>query len=150
MNYAIEKLNGELVKEIELLIEEQQIELWDDLDDKIELDWNVYYDMEDAGIIYIFTARDKDQLIGYCSFIVTNDPHYLDKLVALQDSIFVLKEYRSKGAGEELIDYCDDILENKFKVKSIQHSVNVKVDFSPLLERKGYVFTEKMMVRRFK
>ena len=149
MIYGMEKLSGKLIKELEVLVAEQQIELWDELDEKINLDWDAYYNMEDAGVFYLFIVRDKDQLIGYCSFIIAPDPHYMGRLTALQDSIFVLKDYRSKGVGEKLIDYCDKILEYDFKVTSIQHGVNVKIDFSPLLERKGYEFTEKVMVRRF-
>jgi len=149
MIYSMEKLSDKLISELECLIAEQQIELWDDLDEKINLDWNSYYNMEDAGIFYLFTVRDIDQLIGYCSFIIAPDPHYKGRLTALQDSLFVSKGYRTKGVGDKLINYCDAVLENDFKVKSIQHSVNIKIDFSPLLERKGYKFTEKVMIKRF-
>ena len=149
MKYSMENLCDSLIIEIESLVDKQQLELWDDLVDKINLDWDAYRQMEDAGVFYLFTVRDGDQLIGYCSFIVSQDPHYKGRLVALQDSIFVLKEYRSKGVGNDLIDYCDDILEKGFKVKSIQHNVNIKIDFSPLLERKGYKPTEKVLIKRF-
>lgn len=150
MIYAIEKLSGKIIEELTCLIEEQQIELWNDLDEKINLNWDTYYNIEEAGLFYLFTVRDEDRLIGYCSFIVAPDLHYMGRLSAMQDSIFVLKDYRSKGVGGRLIDFCDDVLEKDFKVTTIHHSVNIKVDFSPLLERKGYVFTEKMMIRRIK
>ncbi len=146
---SIEKLSDKLIKELEVLIAEQQIELWNHLDEKINLDWDAYYGMEDVNVFYLFTIRDENQLIGYCSFIVAPDPHYMGRLTASQDSLFVLKEYRSKGVGEKLIDHCDKALEHDFKVFSVQHSVNVKIDFSPLLKRKGYEFTEKVMIRRF-
>ena len=149
MIYAMEKLSGKLVKELECLIAEQETELWYDIEDEIDLDWEAYYAAEDAGIFYLFTVRDADQLIGYCSFFISSDPHYKTRLSAQQDSLFVLKDYRAKGVGDKLIDYCDTVLENDFKVKSIHHSVNMKIDFSPLLERKGYKFTEKLMIKRF-
>ena len=149
MIYAIEKLSDKLIRELDGLIVEQETELWFDLEEKINIDWDIYYNIEDAGIFYLFTVRDKDQLIGYCSFIISPDPHYMGRLSAQQDSLFVLKDYRVKGVGEKLINYCDNVLENDFKVKSIQHSVNIKVDFSLLLERKGYKFTEKLMIKRF-
>lgn len=149
MIYGIENLSEKVICELEQLIAEQQKELWNHLDEEINLDWDTYYHMEDIGVFYLFTVRDDDQLIGYCSFIISPDPHYGGRLAALQDSLFVTKEYRKKGVGEKLIDYCDLVLENDFDVKSVQHGINVKVDFSPLLQRKGYEFTEKVMIRRF-
>lgn len=147
--YNMEKLSSKLIDELDILVAEQQIELWDHLDEKINLDWDTYYSMEEMGVFYLFTVRDEDQLIGYCSFIIAPDPHYKGRLAALQDSLFVSKLYRSKGVGEKLIDHCDNILEHDFKVASIQQNVNVKIDFSPLLERKGYEPTEKVLVKRF-
>lgn len=147
--YSMEKLSNKIIKDLDILVAEQQIELWDHLDEKINLDWDAYYNMEDMGIFYLFTVRDVDQLIGYCSFIIAPDPHYKGRITALQDSLFVSKEYRSKGVGEKLIDHCDNVLERDFKVDAIHQGVNVKIDFSSLLERKGYEPTEKILVKRF-
>jgi len=149
IEYTQENLSEDLIKEIENLLFFQQLELWEDLDEKLNLDWDAYCQMEALDIFVLYTVRDSGSLVGYCSFMVISDPHYIGTMRALQDSIYVLPDWRKKGAGIGIIDYTEKRLVEDFKVKSVQQSVNVKIDFSSLLERKGYEPTEKALVKRF-
>lgn len=149
IEFAFEKLNDTLIYDLERLIYLQNIELWDDVEEKINLDWNAYQNMEDMGIFALYTVRDNGKLVGYCSFVVINDPHYLGIKRALQDSIYVLPIYRNKGAGIKIIDYSESQIRNQYNVSSVQIEVNNKIDFSPLLMRKGYEYVGKTMLKRF-
>lgn len=149
IEYACEQLSDDLIGELEKLIYLADIELWDDVEEKIDLDWDAYHQMEKLGIFSLYTVRDNFRLVGYCSFMVVSDPHYRGKIRALQDSIYVLPLYRKAGVGVGIIDYSEKRLREDFGVASIQQTVNVQIDFSSLLERKGYEFTEKAMVKRF-
>jgi hypothetical protein len=54
---------------------------------KLNPDWDAYADLEDAGILKIFTARSDGKLIGYFVVFVKAHIHYKDHLRGINHSM---------------------------------------------------------------
>jgi GNAT superfamily N-acetyltransferase len=80
--------------------------------DKIKLnpDWDAYADLEDAGVLKIFTARSDGELVGYFVVFVKAHIHYRDHLFAYNDILFLDKEYRKGFTGAKLIKFAEKCL----------------------------------------
>lgn len=80
--------------------------------DKIKLnpDWDAYANLEDAGILKIFTARDDRKLVGYFVVFVKSHIHYKDHLFCYNDVIFVDEEYRKGFTSPRLIKFAEKCL----------------------------------------
>jgi len=117
-------------------------------DIELSPDWALYERMEELDGLRIYTARDKDgSLTGYAAFFVRTNPHYKSSKQANQDVIFIHPEKR--GFGAEFIPWCDEMLRAEGVQVVYQHvKTKPELDFSPLLERLGYTFIDKIYGRR--
>ena len=81
--------------------------------DKIKLnpDWDAYADLEDAGVLKIFTARDAGwKLVGYFVVFVKAHIHYKDHLFAYNDIVFVDQDYRKGFTSPRLMMFAEKCL----------------------------------------
>lgn len=62
-----------------------------------------YRAMEVAGSIFILSAWDNDELIGYSVNFVVNHLHYADLRICTNDLLFLTKEHRAGRLGLKLI-----------------------------------------------
>jgi hypothetical protein len=126
---------------------------------KLAPDFDRYQLLEDMGKLAIFTVRDTDLLIGYSIFFVDSHIHYNNDVFANNDIIFLHKDYRnpftvkrwllswtrrmlmipkrSKGIGEQLIDFSEEQLRHMRVTKVIWH-IKFKLNWFPILARRGY------------
>jgi GNAT superfamily N-acetyltransferase len=94
--------------------------------DKIALnpDWEAYEKLEDDGKLKVFTARDNNKLIGYFVAIVGINPHHKDHLFAVNDIIYLDKDYRKGFTGIKIIKFAEKCLkEDGVSVLSINTKV---------------------------
>lgn len=99
--------------------------------DKIKLnpDWGAYNQLEQAGKLKIFTARDDGKLVGYFVVIVDRHIHYKDHLFANNDILFVDKEYRKGFTGIKLVKFAEKCLkEDGVSVLTINTKVHQPFD----------------------
>jgi GNAT superfamily N-acetyltransferase len=99
--------------------------------DKIALnpDWEAYEKLEDDGKLKVFTARDNNKLIGYFVVIVGINPHYKDHLFAVNDIIYLDKDYRKGFTGIKIIKFAEKCLkEDGVSVLSINTKVHKPFD----------------------
>lgn len=68
----------------------------------------MYKNMNDAGILNCIGAFDGEVLIGFVVVISAVMPHN-GKKIATIESIFVMSEHRSSGAGLELIEATESL-----------------------------------------
>lgn len=114
--------------------------------DKIKLnpDWDAYADLEDAGVLKIFTARDSDwKLIGYFVVFVKAHIHYKDHLFSYNDIIFVDQAYRKGFTSPRLMKFAEKCL----KADGVEVMiVNTKMHkpFDSLLIWLGYKHIENL------
>lgn len=103
--------------------------------------------MENDGNFVFFTARDKNNIVGYVAFFINPNMHYMTSLQAVQDVLYVLPEYRGQGLGERLIQASDGYLRDR-GVDMVYHHVKTYKEFGPLLERNGYTHLENIYAKR--
>lgn len=77
---------------------------------KLNPDWDAYADLEDAGILKIFTARCDENLIGYFVVFVRCHIHYKDNLFAYNDILYLDKDYRKGFTGAKLMKFAENCL----------------------------------------
>lgn len=77
---------------------------------KLNPDWDAYANLEDAGVLKIFTARANSKLIGYFVVFVKSHIHYKDHLFCYNDVIFVDEEYRKGFTSTRLIKFAEKCL----------------------------------------
>ncbi|HEY3432555.1 MAG TPA: GNAT family N-acetyltransferase [Rhodocyclaceae bacterium] len=76
----------------------------------INPDWAFWADLEAVGKAWIIGIYADDRLVGYSGFIVGPHAHYKHRLVAKNDVIFLLPEYRQGSLGLKLIGYSERAL----------------------------------------
>lgn len=96
-----------------------------------------YASLEEAGNTFSLSARADGVLIGYSVFFVNTHIHYSRTLVAVNDVIFVSKEFRTSRAGIVLLKESERLLRERGVVKVVWH-VKPVLDWSAILERMGY------------
>lgn len=109
-------------------------------------DWSYYVSMEECGVMHVFTARDEGVLVGYSAFSVVPHRNHSDKVVALNDVVFLSAHCRRGLAGSQFIDYCESELK-KLGADMVTWSIKKSFDWSPIMYRKGYEDEEKVVVK---
>tara|TARA_Y100000592_G_C5301542_1_gene235744 strand:- start:68 stop:520 length:453 start_codon:yes stop_codon:yes gene_type:complete len=96
---------------------------------KLNPDWEKYAQMDQSGLLRIFTARKNHELVGYCVLVVSQSLHYKDHIFANNDVVFVLPEYREGMTGYKLIKYAEDYCrENNVSLLNINTKVHLPFD----------------------
>jgi len=110
---------------------------------KLNPDWDAYANLEDAGVLKIFTARADGKLIGYFVVFVKSHIHYKDHLFCYNDLIFIDEEYRKGFTSSRLIKFAEKCL----KADGVEVMiVNTKMHkpFDSLLVWLGYKHIENL------
>jgi len=146
MKYQIEKVR-DCRKEVQPLIEKhwEEIALNQDVI-KLNPDWETYDKLESLGLLYAYTAREGDKLVGYFTVVATKGLHYADHIFAACDIIYILPEYRKGRAGLGLIKYVEEDLKTK-KVSSLTINTKCHSPFDSLLEHLDFTLTERLYTK---
>lgn len=115
--------------------------------DKVKLNpnWPEYDRREKANKFTLLTARDESGiLIGYSAWFIDYHIHYADLKVAMNDVIYLKKEYRVGMTGIKLIKYSEERMK-ELGVHKIAWHIKHSNDFRPILHRMGYA-DEDMLV----
>lgn len=111
-------------------------------------DLDVYEDMENAGRLRCYTARDDGTILGYLAFFVGFNPHYSTSFQAVNDIVYVDQAHRRGGLGRWLVEYAEEALK-KEKVELITfHAKIVHPALQALLVSMGYPMTETVHSKR--
>lgn len=112
---------------------------------QINMDWDLYNFLSEAGRLYCFTARKEGILIGYGLYMVGPHPHYKEVKFASEDLLYIKKEER--GFGKDFIKWMDEEMK-KDGVTTVTQYVKPWYDFSSMLLRLGYEKAETVYSRR--
>ena len=108
-----------------------------------------YLHYNDIGYHVLYTARDGDKMIGNCGMYITESMHTQTKM-AMEDTIFLLPEYRKGGIAYHFMKFIEnDLLNNKKVVEIIQSTKLNKHNASRLLEKMGFQFFAKMYIKQY-
>ena len=143
MKYQIESIK-KVKDEVQSLIEAH----WNEIalnQDKIKLnpDWETYYKLESLNMVYAYTARKDNKLVGYFTVVATKGLHYVDHVFAACDIIFISPEYRKGRAGANLIKYAEKDLKEK-GVSVLAINTKDHAPFDKLLQRLDYSLVERL------
>ena len=105
---------------------------------KLNPDWDTYYALEKLGLLVSIVAEnDTNEIVGYSVFILQPHQHYKDQLVAKNDILYLLPEYRVGRNALRLIQYSEKILK-EMEVSFVTMHSKVKQDFGRLLSLLKY------------
>lgn len=113
--------------------------------DKIKLnpDWDAYHALEQNQRLKIFTARAKEELVGYFVVITGSNLHYKDHVFAVNDILYLKKEYRKGRTGIKLIKFAEKYLRDD-GVSVLNINTKVHKPFDVLMEHMGFDLVERV------
>lgn len=146
VEFAVEKYE-DVIGEIRPLLELHYEEIAS-FRDKVPLDpdYERYRQAEEMGRLLIIAARREGALVGYSIFFLSPHMHYQSTVFAMNDIVFLHPDERSGGTGVRLIKESERIVRERGAALISWHIKPVN-DFSPLLERLGYVHHEIIMAK---
>jgi GNAT superfamily N-acetyltransferase len=131
------------------ILEAQAAELNANPDLPLAVDREAYQNVDDAGVLRIFTARIDGALVGYACFHVAINPHYsTSPPQSVQDVFYVEQSARGAGIGDGLIKYCNSMLAFEGVNIDYQHVKLAHPGLRKLLEANGYTVVEWVMSKR--
>lgn len=142
-----EEAIDEVIEDIKPLIEKHYMEIARH-QDKIALnpDYDKYVELYNKGALHIVTARVEGRLVGYTIHFLAPHLHYRDHLMAMNDILYVLPEYRGGIVAARLFKFAEVSMKQK-GVTKIHIHMKTEHDFSRLLKGLGYVEIEKIYER---
>lgn len=88
----------EMWPQIEKFMEDQWREVGALQEYPIDVDLDVFKQLQNSGMLVCCVARDGDDAVGYVVDIVRYHTHYKTVKMAFTDSHYIVKEYRGKCA----------------------------------------------------
>jgi GNAT superfamily N-acetyltransferase len=110
----------------------------------LNINWPKYIELNRAGIIRAFTAReDNGNLVGYISFLISDHLRYKSWKYAQSDVYFVDQSTRGQGIGRQLFEEAEAWLKS-LGVKSVIIQEKVKNPHEQLFTSLGFTLLEKL------
>jgi len=145
ITFARESVSDSFCAEILPLAKNHWNEVGEFRENGINPDFNTYKNLDEFGMIRLYTARKDSKLIGYSLFIVRQSPRNVDLIHADQDMIFIDKAHR--GFGLSFIKWCESQLQAE-GVHIIYQSVKKCNDWGAILKRMNYELIDHVYARR--
>ena len=144
--YAVEAY-PDIIEEMKVLFDAH----WEEIDgdkDAIKLDpkYESYERMHKSGMLHMVTAREGSKMIGYLVSFVATHLHYAARLTAHWDIYYIAPEYRHGRVGIQLFKFSEAALK-AIGVQKIYAHTSLKNDIGPILERLGYLPTERVYTK---
>ena len=114
--------------------------------DRLHIDWDRYSELDAAGKLATFIAKKGDHIVGYAVFVVQTHIHYADALVAANSAVYVAPEARAGRVVLNLLRFAELGLHAQ-GVRKVYYHVKREKDFGRLLERIGYLDSERMFAK---
>jgi GNAT superfamily N-acetyltransferase len=109
----------------------------------LEPDFDKYKQIEENGMLRIFSARDDGDLIGYFICFVSPHIHYKSTIYAFNDIMYVKPSYRGSTVGYRLIKNAMTDLKENCAVDMLVIHMKVEHEFRKLLNHLGFALAEE-------
>ena len=123
------------------------IEHWEELatypDVPLEPDYAAYEAAEKQGMLAIYTARVRGELVGYSDYFVRRHLHYLSIIVATNDIIMIRKPFRTFGVGSALCDFLEADLKAQGVAVIHTSAKTTHPELSFLLKSRGHTEVDR-------
>ena len=141
-------LDAGMICALQPLLEDNWNETGGYADLELDVDWDTYRKLDELGVFYAFVLYDGVDIIGYSFYIrAPHHPHDQSKHFAIQDTFYVVPEYRQQGAGLMLLAMVEDFLRHD-GVDLITQAAKPGSGFNKVLQLRGYEHTENMYLKR--
>lgn len=141
---------AEVLEDMLPLVQQHNAEIAYDvtMSDPLDIDVDLYQQLQDFGALRVFTAREGGHLIGYAVFHVGNSPQRKYLKQAHEGGLYVHPDFRRGRTALKLIAYADAELakENVDMVMYSSPAANPK--FGELLHLLGYSKVDEVYARR--
>lgn len=107
---------------------------------------DTYFEAMERGDLLTFIVLENGTLVGYSNVWLTNDMHN-NELIAQEDTIYVLPEYRN-GAGRKLVKFIMADLEAR-GVKRVTISPVTDLRVGKIWQRMGFKPVAELMTYHF-
>lgn len=109
---------------------------------------DAYQKVVDCNAMFVIAAFDGDDVIGYCTMIISPHLHNHDVIVASNDALFVAKPYRNGMTSGRLIKAAEDEAKRRGASKVLWHT-RAGTSFAAMLERRGYQPSDIVVMKGF-
>jgi GNAT superfamily N-acetyltransferase len=109
---------------------------------------DAYQKVVDCNAMFVIAAFDGDDVIGYCTMIISPHLHNPDVIVASNDALFVAKPYRNGMTSGRLIKAAEDEAKRRGASKVLWHT-RAGTSFAAMLERRGYQPSDIVVMKGF-
>lgn len=96
-----------------------------------------YQRMVDWNAMFAVAAFDADEIVGYCTMVVTPHLHNPALIVASNDALFVAKPYRNGLTAGRLIKAAEAEAKHRGASRVLWHT-RAGTGLASMLERRGY------------
>ena len=102
----------------------------------LDVDWEAYFDLEESGVLQLFTARKEGLLVGYFLTMTVKSLQSRNHFFVTNDAIYVDPEHR--GVGKGLFQFVENCLKEdghtnlivttteKFPIDSMMYKMGYK------------------------
>lgn len=123
----------------------QEISHYQDI--PLGVDVESYKRVEEANGLRCYTARKDRELIGYCVYFIRHNPHYMTSKQAVQDVLFIRKEYRQGWMPVRFIRYTERELKAE-GTQVVYHHVKAASPVGRLMEAMHYDLVDLIYAKR--
>lgn len=109
-----------------------------------DFDWPLYGVLQDAGMLFITTARDNEdgyKLYGVGLYMIMQNPHHKTMRIAECDVMTVSHLRRGEGIGSTLLDFSINALRDQ-GVQRVVHRYRTSYNATPLFEKHDFKLQE--------
>jgi hypothetical protein len=110
---------------------------------KLDPDLKRYHTLENQNMLEVHTMREDGELVGYSLWFVVLHMHYKNSLTANSDILYINPKYRKGMTGVKFIKWSLEEIKKR-KPQRIMFHVKPFLDYSPILERLGANYFEKI------
>lgn len=116
---------------------------------RLDINWDMYLEMEGSGILETFIARTSDRTVaGYLAYMIASGhPHSKTVRFGIQDALFVEQWARAGGTCVKLVVFAENYLKAA-GVGLITQTAKPGSPFNDVLERMGYEHTDNTYLKR--
>lgn len=113
---------------------------------KYAFDWKRYWQVQQAGMLMLTTARYEGMLIGFAIYLIVDHPHHHGTKSAECDAIAISVTLRGNQIGRSLIDFSMDYLRG-IGVKFVTHRYRTCYNAEPIFPKLGFRLIEHVYMK---
>lgn len=115
---------------------------------EVSASFDVYRAMEASGALHILGVF-APELVGFASLLIYGLPHYAGRRICTMESLFVMPNARTGGAGLKLLRAAE-MLASDLGGTALMVSAPVEGRLAEILPRAGYRETNRVFLRALK